>query len=161
MIATLEHDEHLGMQPRPTRRRRRRVAVSLAEAEAVAGTVTAAAAYAFQPCKLVVDDTVNEPLSTMHPGAAGGADAPSARAVPTTPATSRSSPEARTYARSTTRPGACASSGCPTDPGALRVEDLTTPNGPALKIWLAVATVRVGRNGWLCSATPVTSTSAI
>lgn len=108
-----------------------------------------AAAYLFQPWKLWVDEVVAEPLPVVDTGAGRGVDAVAGR---------RDGQEEPVPLRELARGGFLSHEHATTGTArvlrlpdgslVLRVEDLETSNGPALKVWLADAPVRPGRDGW-------------
>jgi hypothetical protein len=104
-----------------------------------------AAALVFEPWKLVVDDRVDEAAPTVSaaaPAAPVGAAAP---AVPAEPAV---------VARGTLISHEHESSGSVVllrladGSRVLRLENLQTSNGPALRVWLTDAPVIDGTDGW-------------
>ena len=113
-------------------------------AVAVAAVAVVAGALVFEPWKLVVDQRVEEAaptVSAMAPAAPAGAAAPVAA-------------EPIELARGTLISHEHESSGTvallrlPDGSRVLRLEDLRTSNGPALRVWLTDATVLVGTAGW-------------
>lgn len=112
----------------------------------LAGLLAGVAAYLFQPWKLWVDEVVDEQLP-------GGVGAP-----PQQP----QSPRDQDHGTSTTQVLATgrfvshehATTGTvrvlrlPDGSRLLRIENLDTSNGPALKVWITDAPVRRGREGW-------------
>ncbi|MEU7905764.1 DM13 domain-containing protein [Actinoplanes sp. NPDC049118] len=119
---------------------RRRVTWLVLAAGAV---VVAVVLPLFQPWKLWVDETVDEPPPAAAAAASGTASAgPRAAAGPATIArgTFESHEHDTTGAVRVVRDS----------DGAryLRIEDLDTSNGPALKVWLTDAPVLTGRDGW-------------
>ncbi|WP_331765784.1 DM13 domain-containing protein [Embleya sp. NBC_00896] len=114
--------------------------------------------YWFQPWKLWVDDTVDEALPPVAaaPPVQVGQSAPAASAGPT-----GSAPVA---SASPAGPGALAAGEFISHEHAtsgsarivrlvdgsriLRLEDLDTSNGPALRVWLTDAPVKPGKDGW-------------
>ncbi|MFD7320399.1 DM13 domain-containing protein [Streptomyces sp. NPDC059875] len=107
----------------------------------IAATVLAVVGlYLFQPWKLWQDETVDEAPPT-------GAPAASAR-----PGTSAEEP--RTVAQGTlishehTTTGTVKLIRLPDGSHTVRLEDLDTSNGPALRVWLTDAPVKEGSAGW-------------
>lgn len=115
---------------------------------------------AFQPWKLIVDETVNEALPTVATSAApesaasNGADSTTASTDAAADAPAEPAPE-----RVVTAEGAFISHEHGTTGEArlitladgsrvLRLVDLDTSNGPDLKVWLAAAPVIEGEDGW-------------
>jgi Electron transfer DM13 len=106
------------------------------------GLVLAAVALAlFQPWKLWLDTTVNEP----PPAAAAAAPSAATAAVDRKPATLAHGAFI-SHEHSTT--GTARLLQLPDGSRLLRLEDLDTSNGPLLKVWLSDAPVRDGATGW-------------
>ena len=127
---------------------------------------------AFQPWKLIVDETVNEALPTVAaPAVDASAPDESASQVPapdeaaedtsvvTEPTPADSPPGDPTPERVVTAEGSFISHEHGTTGQAriitladgsrvLRLVDLDTSNGPDLKVWLAAAPVSEGEDGW-------------
>ena len=122
---------------------RRPVVLAAAGAAAV---LLVAAVLVFEPWKLVVDRTVDEPPPAV---AAAGPAAPAAPA-PAAPVAA----EPAVLARGELISHEHASSGSvvllelPDGSRVLRLEDLDTSDGPLLKVWLTDAPVIEGRDGW-------------
>ena len=122
---------------------RRPVVLAAAGAAAV---LLVAAVLVFEPWKLVVDRTVDEPPQAV---AAAGPAAPAAPA-PAAPVAA----EPAVLARGELISHEHASSGSvvllelPDGSRVLRLEDLDTSDGPLLKVWLTDAPVIEGRDGW-------------
>ena len=134
-VACHSNSMNLAKPPRSTLRRRLAwAAVAVAAAAVVAG------ALVFEPWKLVVDQRVEEAVPTVS-AVAPAAPAPVA-AEPTE------------LARGTLISHEHESSGTVTllrladGSRVLRLEDLRTSNGPALRVWLSDAPVIVGPAGW-------------
>ena len=125
----------------PTSTSRRRIVWSVVAAAAVAAV---AAALVFEPWKLVVDQQVQEavPTASAAPPAVGE------------PSAAESAAEPVVIARGTfishehNSSGSVAVLRLSDGSRVLRVEDLRTSNGPALKVWLADAPVVEGPDGW-------------
>jgi electron transfer DM13 len=121
----------------PRSRLRRRLVWS---AVAVAAVAVVVGALVFEPWRLIVDQRVEEAVPTVS-AAAPAAPAPVA-AEPTE------------LARGTLISHEHDSSGTVTllrladGSRVLRLEDLRTSNGPALRVWLSDAPVIAGRAGW-------------
>jgi hypothetical protein len=98
--------------------------------------------YWFQPWKLVVDERVDEALSSPAP-------APAA-AAPTTPAPAAPVLLARGELVSHEHPTTGTARVVRNPDGALVLElvDLDTSNGPDLRVWLTDQPVLEGRDGW-------------
>jgi hypothetical protein len=123
-------------QQRPLLRRRITwAAIAVAVVAAVAG------ALVFEPWKLVVDQSVDEAV-------------PAASASPAGPGVGAPPPEPVVLARGTLISHEHESSGSVAvlrladGSRVLRLEDLHTSNGPALRVWLADAPVVAGMAGW-------------
>ena len=130
---------NLAKPRRPLLRRR------LVWAAAVTAVAVIAAALVFEPWKLVIDESVDEAVPTVSaaapaaPAAAPAADPPAGPTV---------------LARGTLVSHEHESSGSVVllrladGSRVLRLEDLQTSNGPALRVWLTDAPVLPGREGW-------------
>ncbi len=118
-------------------------------AAGVAVVLLVAAVLVFEPWKLVVDRTVDEP----PPAAAAAAPAPAAPA-PAAPDAAPVAVEPVVLARGELISHEHASSGSVVllelsdGSRVLRLEDLDTSDGPLLKVWLTDAPVIEGRAGW-------------
>ncbi|MET8148650.1 DM13 domain-containing protein [Actinoplanes sp. NPDC049668] len=122
-----------------TRARRRVAWLVLAAGVAVA----AVALPLFQPWKIWVDETVDEPPPAAVAAVSGTASAgPRATAGPATIARGTFV----SHEHDTT--GTVRVVRGPDGSRHLRIEDLDTSNGPALKVWLTDAPVLAGRDGW-------------
>lgn len=121
--------------------RRRKVWAAVAVV-AVAGVV--AGLTLFQPWKLWVDETVDEPPPVAAvPAATSGAAAtaaPSAEPVLLAQGTFIGHEHATSGTAQVVR--------APDGSRYLRLENLDTSNGPLLKVWLTDAPVRPGKDGW-------------
>jgi hypothetical protein len=130
---------NLAKPRRPLLRRR------LVWAAAVAAVVLVAAALVLEPWKLVIDDRVEEALPTVS---AAAPEAPAGAAAPAVPA------EPTVLARGSLISHEHESSGSVVllrladGSRVLRLEDLRTSNGPALRVWLTDAPVIEGTDGW-------------
>ncbi|MGH3330306.1 MAG: DM13 domain-containing protein [Nocardioidaceae bacterium] len=115
--------------PRPAvRRRPRLLRPAIVIPVLVVGTLlTGVLAYLFQPWKLWVDDVVDE-----APPAAASTVVAAGRFV--------------SHEHETT--GTVRVLRLPDGSRVLRVEDLETSNGPALRVWITDASVLEGRDGW-------------
>ncbi|OZM79223.1 DM13 domain-containing protein [Pseudonocardia sp. MH-G8] len=113
---------------------------------AAAGVVLAAVALAlFQPWKLVVDDRVAEAVPVAAPAAPAVPAAPEAPAPPVEPIVlARGELISHEHESS----GSVVVLELPDGSRVLRLEDLDTSNGPALKVWITDAPVIEGRDGW-------------
>ena len=119
------------------RRPRRRVRPALVAAAVVAGLLLAGVgAYLFQPWKLFVDDVVDDPL----PGAVANADG-SASGLDVL-----ASGRFVSHEHDTT--GTVRVLRLPDGERILRIDDLDTSNGPALRVWITDAELVDGRGGW-------------
>ena len=106
-------------------------------AAAVAVLVVIGAALLFEPWQLVVDQRVQEPVPA--------APAAAAPAAPTEPAVlARGSLISHEHKSS----GSVVLLRLADGSRVLRLEDLRTSNGPALRVWLTDAPVLEGRAGW-------------
>lgn len=126
--------------PRPPVRHRRWSRPTYVVPALVAGlALIAVAAYLFQPWRLLVDQVVDDPL----PGAGAGArPGDPGAAGPTVLATGRF--VSHEHATS----GRVRVLRLPGGERILRIEDLETSNGPALRVWITDAAVRSGPAGW-------------
>jgi hypothetical protein len=128
---------------------RRPVVLAAAGAAAV---LLVAAVLVFEPWKLVVDRTVDEPPPAV--AAAGPAPAAPAAPAPAAPDAAPVAAEPAVLARGELISHEHASSGSvvllelPDGSRVLRLEDLDTSDGPLLKVWLTDAPVIEGRDGW-------------
>lgn len=108
-----------------------------------AGAIAVAVALAlFQPWKLWVDQTVNEP----PPAIAAASGVPSASPQPVAEAVTIARGTFISHEHDTT--GAVSVVREPDGSRYLRIENLDTSNGPALKVWLTDAPVQSGKAGW-------------
>ena len=110
----------------------------------LAGLMAGVAAYLFQPWKLWVDEVVDEALP-------GGVGAPPQQ--PQAPgdqgtSTSRVLATGRFVSHEHATTGTVRVLRLPDGSRLLRIENLDTSNGPALKVWITDAPVRRGREGW-------------
>jgi len=108
--------------------------------------VMSAGLYAFQPWKLVLDQTVDEAAPTGAPVAAGAPAEPSAAPVEAAEPTVLAQGELISHEHETT--GSVRILGLPDGSRVLRLENFRTSNGPQLKVWLSDAAVVAGRAGW-------------
>ncbi|TVL91556.1 DM13 domain-containing protein [Streptomyces sp. SAJ15] len=92
--------------------------------------------YWFQPWKLWVDDTVNEDLPTATAPGAGKPEQPETLATG----------EFISHEHSTS--GGVRILRLADGTLVLRLDDLDTSNGPALRVWLTDAPVKPGEDGW-------------
>jgi hypothetical protein len=92
----------------------------------------------FEPWKLVVNRTVDEPAPALAQPA-GSADRPAGPAV-----LARGRLVSHEHASS----GTVVIVRLPDNSRVLRLEDLRTSNGPSLRVWLAAAPVTESRDGW-------------
>lgn len=120
---------------------------------AVGLAVAVVGLYLFQPWKVLVDETVNEPVPTAAPHAhapAGpaGSDEAAASGKAKEPAgpTTLASGEFITHEHATT--GTAEVLQLPDGSRVLRLGNLDTSNGPDLRVWLSDAAVKPGRDGW-------------
>lgn len=105
--------------------------------------------YWFQPWKLIVDERVDEVLSTPVPtGTEPSATAPSAEAEPTEPAQPVLVAEGTFISHEHTTTGAARIIRDPEGTHRLELVDLDTSNGPDLWVWLTDQPVIEGREGW-------------
>ncbi|MFE3323855.1 DM13 domain-containing protein [Streptomyces sp. NPDC059176] len=107
---------------------------------AVVAVLVAAGLYWFQPWKLWADQTVREELPVTatppSPGATAGTGTPKTLATGTF-----ISHEHHTS-------GTVKIVELPDGSRTLRLEDLDTSNGPALRVWLTDQPVKAGKDGW-------------
>lgn len=123
--------------PEPTRRwTRPRVLISVV---VVIVGLLIVAALAFQPWKLVLDQTVDEALPTAAPAA----DAPAGAAAGPTTLLSGTFIDHEHATQGTAEILELADG-----QRVLRLEDFRTSNGPDLKVWLTDAPVVPGTDGW-------------
>jgi hypothetical protein len=121
--------------PKPLLRRRLTwVALTVAAVAAVA------AALVFEPWKLVLDRTVDEAVPTASAPPPGGPPAPPAGPV----VLARGTLISHEHESS----GSVAVLRLADGSRVLRLEDLRTSDGPALRVWLAEAPVVAGSAGW-------------
>lgn len=120
-------------------------------AAGVAAVLLVAAVLVFEPWKLVVDRTVDEPPPAAAP-ADPGAAAPAAPAPPAPDAPVAVEPVVLARGELISHEHASSGSvvvlGLPDGSRVLRLEDLDTSDGPLLKVWLTDAPVIEGRDGW-------------
>ena len=139
MTDTQHGTEDLASARPPVRHRRWSRPTYVVPALVAGLALIAVAAYLFQPWRLLVDEVVDDPV----PGA--GADArpgdPGAGG-PTVLATGRF--VSHEHATS----GRVRVLRLPGGERILRIEDLETSNGPALRVWITDAAVRSGPAGW-------------
>ncbi|GLW29267.1 DM13 domain-containing protein [Actinoplanes regularis] len=106
--------------------------------------IVAVALPLFQPWKLWVDETVDEPppaaVTAADPGATSAGPPPAAEPATIARGTFISHEHDTTGTVRVVR-GSDGSR-------YLRIEDLDTSNGPALKVWLTDAPVLAGKDGW-------------
>jgi hypothetical protein len=116
------------------RRRRRLLRPALLVPAVVVGLVLAGiGAYLLQPWKLFVDDMVDDPLpASLAGGRADLAVVASGRFV--------------SHEHDTT--GTVRVLRLPDGQRILRIDDLETSNGPALRVWITDAEVVTGSSGW-------------
>ena len=132
--------------PDRLRPRRRPGARLLTAAVITLACLAAVSAYLFQPWKLWVDEVVIEPLPMVEGDipatGSGGHGAPrQPRAIETLAEGSLVSHEHATS-------GTARLLRLPDGALVLRIEGLTTTNGPQLRVWLTDAPVNEGRQGW-------------
>ena len=127
------------MVTRPPLRRRALVRTLIA-----AGAALAVVALAlFEPWKLVIDDRVDEAAPAAAPAAAPVVpDTPAAPVEPVVLARG----ELISHEHEST--GSVAVLELPDGSRVLRLEDLSTSNGPDLQVWISDAPVIEGRDGW-------------
>jgi Electron transfer DM13 len=106
--------------------------------------------YWFQPWKLVVDERVDEALSTPVPAADAppGADPGPATVSPPTPAGPVLLAEGEFVSHEHTTTGTARMIGNPDGSWQLELAALDTSNGPDLRVWLTDQPVVEGRDGW-------------
>ena len=131
--------------PRRSPLRRPAVLVPLA---VLAVALVAVGLYLFQPWKLFVDQTVDEALPVATAPQASAAEPEEPGAAPAAPVgpTVLATGEMVTHEHATT--GTVQLLELPDGARVLRLEDLDTSNGPALKVWLTDQPVIEGRDGW-------------
>ncbi|QDQ09499.1 DM13 domain-containing protein [Streptomyces spectabilis] len=91
--------------------------------------------YWFQPWKLWVDETVRDPLPVTEAG--GGAQAPP-----------KDLARGKLISHEHATSGSVRILRLADGTRVLRLTDLSTSNGPALKVWLTDAEVKPGKDGW-------------
>ncbi|ROO86683.1 electron transfer DM13 [Actinocorallia herbida] len=118
----------------------RRTRRAVLPAVAIAGTaLLVAALLVFEPWKLWVNETVQEPLPTAVPTSTAG-PGPAAAPVAVAQGTFVSHEHSTTGTAKVIR--------LPDGSHTLRLEGLNTSNGPDLHVWLSDAPVKKGRSGW-------------
>ncbi|MEI5098208.1 DM13 domain-containing protein [Streptomyces sp. PmtG] len=119
---------------------RRWVITVLLTATVIAG----AGLYWFQPWKLWVDETVRDPF----PVAASSAPPAPGRDGSSAPARTESLAKGELISHEHATSGAVRVLRLADGTRVLRLTDLDTSNGPALRVWLSDAEVKPGKDGW-------------
>jgi len=118
---------------------------------AAATLVALAALYWFQPWKLIVDDPVDEVLSSPAPAASAQGQAPAqgqASAQGQAPAQVRVLAEGAFITHEHETSGTVRVVALPDGTRRLEIIGLDTSNGPDLRVWLTDQPVIDGRDGW-------------
>jgi hypothetical protein len=110
-------------------------------AVAVLAVLAAAALWLFQPWKLVVNETVDEALPTV-------AAAPAAAGAPAAPVEPKVLATGQLISHEHTTSGRVEVLELADGSRVLRLDDLSTSNGPALHVWLTDQPVIDGKDGW-------------
>lgn len=98
----------------------------------------------FQPWKLFVDQTVNEPLPTAPTGSAPV----SAAATPSAPAAPRELTRGQFVSQEHDTTGTATVLRLPDGQRILRLSNFSTSNGPDLHVWLSDQKLQSGTEGW-------------
>lgn len=128
-------------QAGPSRRRRKKVWWILGGIIVVLGLI---ALPVFQPWKLVVDQTVNEPLPTAPTGPAPA----SAAATPSAPAAPSQLSTGQLVSQEHDTTGTVTIFRLPDGQRLLRLSNFSTSNGPDLHVWLSDQKLQSGTEGW-------------
>lgn len=128
-------------QAGPSRRRRTKVWWILGGIIVVLGLI---ALPVFQPWKLVVDQTVNEPLPTAPTGPAPA----SAAATPSAPAAPSQLSTGQLVSQEHDTTGTVTIFRLPDGQRLLRLSNFSTSNGPDLHVWLSDQKLQSGTEGW-------------
>lgn len=104
--------------------------------------------YWFQPWKLVVDERVDEALTTLPPASPAPPTTPTAPAAPTEPARPVLVAEGELISHEHATTGSARIVRNPDGTHLLELVELDTSNGPDLWIWLTDQPVIEGQDGW-------------
>jgi hypothetical protein len=113
-------------------------------AAAAVAILSAAALYWFQPWKRVTSTTVNDAVPVIRSSAAAPADTPTGAPVPTATLVAQGGLISHEHATS----GTAQLVRLPDGRHQLILQDLSTSDGPDLRVWLTDRPVLAGSSGW-------------
>ncbi len=132
-------------RPRPHRRPGARL---LTAAVITLACTAAVSGYLFQPWKLWTDEVVNEPLPVVAGDTPAGGSRDRGSGAPGQPDPIEALAEGTLVSHEHATSGTARLLRLPDGALVLRIEDLTTTNGPQLRVWLTDAPLIGGRQGW-------------